>query len=43
MTVNTLQSLGVEQAQGYFPGRPMPLEKTLQSIEMAQRRSSFAA
>ncbi|MDB5576827.1 MAG: diguanylate phosphodiesterase domain with sensor [Bradyrhizobium sp.] len=29
----TLQSLGVEQVQGYFLGRPMPLEGALRSIE----------
>jgi EAL domain-containing protein (putative c-di-GMP-specific phosphodiesterase class I) len=29
----TLQSLGVEQAQGYFLGRPMPLEGALRSVE----------
>lgn len=31
----TLQSLGVEQAQGYFLGRPMPLEGALRSVEPA--------
>jgi len=29
----TLRTLGVEQAQGYFLGRPMPLDQALQSIE----------
>jgi EAL domain-containing protein (putative c-di-GMP-specific phosphodiesterase class I) len=29
----TLQSLGVEQAQGYFLGRPMPFDQALKSIE----------
>jgi EAL domain-containing protein (putative c-di-GMP-specific phosphodiesterase class I) len=29
----TLQALGVEQAQGYFLGRPKPLESALRSIE----------
>jgi EAL domain-containing protein (putative c-di-GMP-specific phosphodiesterase class I) len=29
----TLQSLGVQQVQGYFLGRPMPLEDALRSIE----------
>jgi EAL domain-containing protein (putative c-di-GMP-specific phosphodiesterase class I) len=38
----TLQSLGVEQAQGYFLGRPMPLDKALQSIELPQRHSGVA-
>jgi EAL domain-containing protein (putative c-di-GMP-specific phosphodiesterase class I) len=32
----TLQALGVEQVQGYFLGRPMPLEQALQSIGPAQ-------
>jgi EAL domain-containing protein (putative c-di-GMP-specific phosphodiesterase class I) len=32
----TLQTLGVEQAQGYFLGRPMPLDKALQLIAPAQ-------
>jgi len=33
----TLQTLGVEQAQGYFLARPMPLEQALQLIEPAER------
>ena len=32
----TLRSLGVEQAQGYFLGRPMPLEAAIRSIEPVQ-------
>jgi EAL domain-containing protein (putative c-di-GMP-specific phosphodiesterase class I) len=38
----TLQSLGAEQAQGYFLGRPMSLDKALQSIELPQRHSCVA-
>ena len=33
--LETLQALGVEQAQGYFLGRPMPLDKALQSTAPA--------
>jgi EAL domain-containing protein (putative c-di-GMP-specific phosphodiesterase class I) len=33
--LETLQVLGVEQAQGYFLGRPMPLDKALQSTAHA--------
>ena len=33
----TLRSLGVEQAQGYFLGRPMPLEQALQSIARVEQ------
>jgi EAL domain-containing protein (putative c-di-GMP-specific phosphodiesterase class I) len=32
----TLHTLGVEQAQGYFLGRPMPLGQALRSIEPAE-------
>jgi EAL domain-containing protein (putative c-di-GMP-specific phosphodiesterase class I) len=38
----TLQTLGVEQAQGYFLARPMPLEQALQLIEPAERASFVA-
>ena len=31
----TLQALGVEQAQGYFLGRPMPLKNALEWVEPA--------
>jgi EAL domain-containing protein (putative c-di-GMP-specific phosphodiesterase class I) len=33
----TLEILGVEQAQGYFLGRPMPLDSALRSIRPADR------
>jgi EAL domain-containing protein (putative c-di-GMP-specific phosphodiesterase class I) len=33
----TLQSLGVRQAQGYFLGRPMPLEKVMLSTATAEQ------
>jgi EAL domain-containing protein (putative c-di-GMP-specific phosphodiesterase class I) len=33
----TLRTLGVEQAQGYFLGRPMPLDQALRSIEPAEQ------
>jgi EAL domain-containing protein (putative c-di-GMP-specific phosphodiesterase class I) len=32
----TLRTLGVEQAQGYFLGRPVPLDQALRSIEPAE-------
>jgi EAL domain-containing protein (putative c-di-GMP-specific phosphodiesterase class I) len=38
----TLQTLGVEMAQGYFLGRPMPLQQALQLIEPAQQAVSVA-
>lgn len=38
----TLQHLGVEQVQGYFLGRPMPLEGALQSIEPAGEAARVA-
>jgi EAL domain-containing protein (putative c-di-GMP-specific phosphodiesterase class I) len=37
-----LQSLGIEQAQGYFLGRPMPLARALQSIQPAQQENCVA-
>jgi EAL domain-containing protein (putative c-di-GMP-specific phosphodiesterase class I) len=33
----TLQSLGVQQAQGYFLGRPVPLENAMRSIATADK------
>jgi EAL domain-containing protein (putative c-di-GMP-specific phosphodiesterase class I) len=38
----TLRSLGVEQAQGYFLGRPLPLDQALQWIEPAEQAICFA-
>jgi EAL domain-containing protein (putative c-di-GMP-specific phosphodiesterase class I) len=37
-----LQSLGVERAQGYFLGRPMPFSRALQSVRPAQRANYVA-
>jgi EAL domain-containing protein (putative c-di-GMP-specific phosphodiesterase class I) len=38
----TLQSLGVDQAQGYFLGRPLPLKSALRSIGPAGRAACVA-
>ncbi|MDP3691410.1 EAL domain-containing protein, partial [Bradyrhizobium sp.] len=38
----TLQLIGVEQVQGYFLGRPMPLECALRSIEPAAEAARVA-
>jgi EAL domain-containing protein (putative c-di-GMP-specific phosphodiesterase class I) len=38
----TLKLLGVDRAQGYFLGRPLPLDKSRQSIEPAHRATSVA-
>lgn len=38
----TLQSLGVEQVQGYFLGRPMPLEGALRSIQPSDEAALVA-
>jgi EAL domain-containing protein (putative c-di-GMP-specific phosphodiesterase class I) len=35
----TLQALGVEQAQGYFLGRPMPLDQILAGLDPARAMS----
>ncbi len=38
----TLQALGVEQVQGYFLGRPMPLENALRSVEPSEAAARVA-
>ncbi|MES2194194.1 MAG: EAL domain-containing protein [Pseudomonadota bacterium] len=38
----TLQALGVEQVQGYFLGRPMPLENALRSVEPLEAAARVA-
>jgi EAL domain-containing protein (putative c-di-GMP-specific phosphodiesterase class I) len=39
----TLQVLGVEQAQGYFLGRPLPLKSALEWVEPAASRARYVA
>jgi EAL domain-containing protein (putative c-di-GMP-specific phosphodiesterase class I) len=39
----TLQVLGVEQAQGYFLGRPLPLKSALEWVEPAASRARCVA
>ena len=41
--LNTLKALGVEKAQGYFLGRPMPLAKAVRLFDVPPRKSGQIA